>query len=65
MKTGIFYIGRLLSYVYPFSVHKRMCVLLQASFNLTYSAWKSSLFKSFGEKSIIFSATRKPYELSG
>ena len=53
MKTGIFYIGRLLSYVYPFNIHKRMFVLLQASFNLTYSAWISSLFKSFGEKSVI------------
>jgi acetyltransferase-like isoleucine patch superfamily enzyme len=61
MKTIIFYIGRLLSYVYPFSVHNRIKVLLQASFNLIYSAWISSLFKSFGEKSII----EYPFRVTG
>lgn len=53
MKIGIFYIGRFLSHIYPFSVHKRIFILLQASFNLMYSSWISPLFKSFGEKSII------------
>lgn len=53
VKILLFFTGKILSIIYPISLHKKITSMARSIINRIYSAWLSRSFKDFGSNSLI------------